>query len=160
MKRTFLSLLTIALLSATAFAQDTQDAAEGAHKFAEHVDDVDSIIEALYASISGEVGEPRQWDLFEYIMAPDARLIPTMENEDGTNGYMVWSPQDYKERANDWLVTNGFYEYETNRVQEDYGRVVHLFSTYGSKRSINDAEPFAYGINSIQLFHDGKKPSK
>jgi len=30
-------------------------------------------------------------------------------------------------------------------------------STYGSKRSKMDAEPFNKGINSIQLFNDGQR---
>ena len=33
--------------------------------------------------------------------------------------------------------------------------MVHLFSAYQSKRTLDDPEPFARGINSFQLMHDG-----
>jgi hypothetical protein len=32
-----------------------------------------------------------------------------------------------------------------------------VFSAYDSKRTPDDAEPFARGINSIQLLHDGTR---
>ena len=35
--------------------------------------------------------------------------------------------------------------------------IAHAFSTYESYRSENDAEPFARGINSFQLMHDGDR---
>lgn len=51
-----------------------------------NIDDVkslDGIIRALYASISGEKGVPRDWDRFRVLFAPDARLIPTSQNQEG-----------------------------------------------------------------------------
>jgi hypothetical protein len=53
-------------------------------------------------------------------------------------------------------VKNGFYKDEVHREEYYYGRVVHLFSTYGSKRSEADAQPFNKGNNSVQLFDDGE----
>jgi len=38
-----------------------------------------------------------------------------------------------------------------------FGNVVHAFSTYESRRAQADAQPFARGINSIQLYHDGTR---
>ena len=61
------------------------------------------------------------------------------------------------ERADEWLVSNGFHEVETHRVTETFGPVTHVFSTYESRNSIKDEKPFARGINSIQLFHDGSR---
>jgi hypothetical protein len=55
------------------------------------------------------------------------------------------------------LEQNGFFEMEIGRVQEEFGHIVHLFSAYESKRSLDDPEPFARGINSFQLFNDGER---
>jgi hypothetical protein len=38
-----------------------------------------------------------------------------------------------------------------------FGNIVQLFSTYESRRAESDAQPFARGINSIQLHFDGKR---
>jgi hypothetical protein len=40
---------------------------------------------------------------------------------------------------------------------EQYGSVVHVFSTYDSKKKLEDEKPFMRGINSIQLWNDGKR---
>jgi hypothetical protein len=43
---------------------------------------------------------------------------------------------------------------EIARRTERYGSVVHVFSTYESRRNADDAEPFMRGINSIQLLYE------
>jgi len=121
------------------------------------VTSLDGVIKALYASISGEKGVPRQWDMFSDLFAPDAKLIPSVKNQEGKVGYRYWTPDEYKEQAGSFLVENGFHEVEVFRVTEEYGPIVHIFSTYESRRSINDSEPFARGINSIQLLNDGER---
>ncbi len=143
-----ISLSFILLFSITAFGQD---------KYAKDVESVDGIIEALYASISGEKGEERDWDRFRNLFIPEARLVPTGKNQQGKLIYRVYSPEQFIQQTSQSFVDNGFYEYETHRSTQDYGHVVHLFSTYASKRSKSDAEPFNTGINSIQLFNDGER---
>ncbi|MCP9292033.1 hypothetical protein [Gracilimonas sediminicola] len=124
---------------------------------AKDVESIDNLVVALYASISGEKGEPRDWDRFRNLVIPEARLIPTGRNQQGKNVYQVMTPEEFIENTDPYFVENGFYEYEIHREEHHYGRVVHLFSTYGSKRSESDAEPFNKGINSIQLFDDGDR---
>ncbi len=34
---------------------------------------------------------------------------------------------------------------------------MHVFSTYESRRALSDPAPFARGINSIQLWFDGRR---
>ncbi len=118
---------------------------------------VDAIIYALYASISGEKGEPRDWDRFNKLFVDDAKLIPTGKGKDGNIGLRSMSPKAYIETANDYLMNNGFYENEIFRVTESYGNIIHLFSTYESRNSKADEKPFSRGINSIQLLNDGKR---
>jgi hypothetical protein len=44
-----------------------------------------------------------------------------------------------------------------SRKTEAYGSLVHAYSTYKAYHSKTDAEPFARGINSIQLMNDGQR---
>ena len=46
---------------------------------------------------------------------------------------------------------------ETARRVETYGHIAHAWSTYESRHKAEDPEPFARGINSIQLMHDGAR---
>ena len=146
MKKAYL-LLIIILLGSGIRAQD----------FTKETSSLDNIVDALYASISGEKGEPRQWELFHTLFTENAQLIPTGRNQQGKLGFQSWTPQQYHDNADLWLTENGFHETEIHRVTESYGPVVHIFSTYESRNSINDPKPFARGINSIQLFNDGNR---
>ena len=121
------------------------------------VSSLDNLVNALYASISGEKGEPRDWDKFKKLFAKDAKLIPTGEDSLGNVILGVWTPEQYIQRANDWLMENGFYENEIHRVTETFGNITHIFSTYESRYSRHDEKPFSRGINSIQLLNDGKR---
>jgi hypothetical protein len=65
--------------------------------------------------------------------------------------------EDYVQGAGPGLERSGFFETEIGRTQEEFGPVVHLFSAYQSKRNADDPEPFARGINSFQVMHDGQR---
>jgi len=121
------------------------------------VSSVDAIIAALYDVISGPAGQKRDWDRFRSLFVPGARLIPTGGPAGQPPRAMVWSPDEYVERAGLNLERNGFFEREIGRTTETFGRVTHVFSAYDSKRSATDAMPFARGINSIQLLDDGTR---
>ena len=88
------------------------------------------------------------------LFAPEARLIPTGKNEDGKIGFRMWTVEDYISTAGASLERDGFFETETNRVVDDYGTITQVFSTYDSRRTLEDEKPFARGINSIQLMKD------
>jgi hypothetical protein len=121
------------------------------------VESVDAIVAAVYDVISGPAGQARDWDRWRSLFIPEARLIPTESSPEGGFGYRVMTPEDYVQGAGTSLERNGFFESEIGRVQEEFGPVVHLFSAYESKRSLDDAEPFARGINSFQVFNDGNR---
>jgi len=121
------------------------------------VESVDAIVAAVYDVISGPAGQARDWDRWRSLFIPEARLISVGRTQDGTNRYRVMTPEDYVQGAGTSLEENGFFEDEIGRTQEEFGPVVHLFSAYQSKRSLNDPVPFARGINSFQLLDDGER---
>ncbi|MFQ5680142.1 MAG: hypothetical protein ACE5HP_11870 [Gemmatimonadota bacterium] len=65
--------------------------------------------------------------------------------------------EDYVRLIGPRLGERGFFEREIGNVTERFGNVAQAFSTYESRFSPDDPEPFQRGINSIQLFHDGTR---
>jgi hypothetical protein len=117
---------------------------------------IDAILSALYGVISGPAGQARDWDRFRSLFAPGARLIPVARPQGGPARPVVWTPDEYAERAGAGLQQNGFFEDEIGRTTETFGAVTHAFSAYQSRRTA-DGEVFARGINSIQLVNDGTR---
>lgn len=121
------------------------------------VESQDAIIAALYSVISGPAGQTRNWDRMRTLFLPEAKLVATGKKPDGMMGKRVMTLEDYIKIAGPSLEKDGFFENEISRKTDQYGSVVHLFSTYESRRTLNDEKPFMRGINSIQLWFDGKR---
>lgn len=125
---------------------------------ADDLSTLDGIIGALYDSISGPAGVERDGGRFRSLFLEEgARLIRTTLREDGSAAPSVMGVDEYLRAANAYFRENGFYERELARRVERFGHVTHALSTYESRRAETDPEPFARGVNSIQLFHDGRR---
>jgi len=135
----------------------TINAQKSKETYLENVKTLNNTIETLYAVISGEKGEARDWDLFRFLFHPNAKLIPSGKNREGKIGARFITPEDYVNSSGNYLVENGFYEIELQREVDTFGNITQVFSTYESYRSKNDKEPFMRGINSIQLLNDGNR---
>jgi hypothetical protein len=121
------------------------------------VSSIDAIVAAVYDVISGPAGEARDWDRWRSLFVEGARLIPVGRTRDGAVRHRVMTPEDYVQMSGAALEQSGFFETEVGRVTEAFGQIAHLFSAYESRRSADDAEPFARGINSFQLLNDGTR---
>ena len=123
------------------------------------VTSIDAIITAAYDVISGPAGKKRDWDRERSLFINGARLIPTTKaagetNQNGTISPQVLDVDGFIERSRDYLEKNGFFEKEVARRVEQFGHIAHVWSTYESRHSEDDPEPFMRGINSIQLLYD------
>lgn len=162
-KRIIATMLALVLLATPAAAQNQARSTADANvppAQAADVASIDAIISALYGVISGPAGEPRDWDRFRSLFLPEARLIPSGTAPDGSARYLTWSVEDYITSAGGQLEANGFFETETHRVEERFGNIAHVFSTYDSYRTRDEMEAgshFMRGINSIQLLFDGER---
>ena len=122
------------------------------------VESIDGIIAALYDVISGPAGQKRDWARFHNLFAPGARLIPVVRRGgDGSRLLRVLTPEEYAAQVGPQLEAGGFFEREIGREMHTFGAIAQVFSAYDSKRQPNDMQPFARGINSIQLANDGKR---
>jgi hypothetical protein len=152
MKKIFVAFAFGLLIIQSAMAQIPREANPA------DVSSIDGIMKAVYDVISGDAGKARDWDRFRTLFHKDARLIPTgMNPQTKVVGANVLTPEDYIKRAEPNLVKNGFHEREVARRVEQYGRIAHVFSTYESFHSLSEKQPFMRGINSFQLFNDGKR---
>ena len=121
---------------------------------------IDAITTAVYESISGDAGVPRDWDRFRSLFAPGARLMP-VASQHGQNGrtssVTAISADDFA-TGNTGAFADGFYEVEIGSVTETYGDIAHRFSSYASFQTDDpDEEPFNRGINSFQYLYDGER---
>ena len=157
MKKLFYAAFLLCLWSVNAQAQAEETSQEENPEYLEKVQSLESTLENLYAVISGEAGQKRDWAFFRYLFKPDAKLIPSGKDKEGNIGLRFMSPDGYVESSGEWLEKNGFFEKEIHRVTETFGNITQVFSTYESYRSEKDEEPFARGINSIQLLNDGNR---
>ena len=123
------------------------------------VESIDAIIAAAYDVISGPAGQKRDWNRERSLFFPGARLIPTA-SVPGRNDVdlepQILDVEGYIKRAEPFLKA-GFYETEVARRTEQFGRIAHVWSTYESRHDPRDPASFMRGINSFQLFNDGKR---
>jgi hypothetical protein len=123
---------------------------------------VDAIISALYGSVShGPEYEPN-WTRMRNLFLPTGRFIPpkrpnsetvTVLDFDGFRSLFRKGTEAAKQRGD----STAFFEVEVARTLDCFGNVCQAFSTYESRHAPADANPFASGINSIQLLHDGRR---
>jgi hypothetical protein len=117
----------------------------------------EAIVAAVYDVISGPAGQKRNWDRMRTLFAPDARMIPTGKRPTGESTRRVFTVEDYITNSAPFLEKDGFFETEIGKKTDQFGNIVHVFSTYESKRTLKDEKPFMRGINSFQLWYDGKR---
>ena len=63
---------------------------------------------------------------------------------------------DYVRVASSGQPRHGFSEREFARTSEAFGNIMQVFSTYEARRDSTDTRP-TRGINSIQLYYDGRR---
>jgi len=121
----------------------------------EDVSTLDGIVKAFYETISGPAGKPRQWARDRTLYIDGVRFVSTSK-PDGKIVVRVMDHQAYVDSVNDYFVRQGFFESEIGRVTRTFGNITHVFSAYESRRT-PDGPVTGRGVNSIELFHDGKR---
>lgn len=121
---------------------------------AKDVATVASTVAALYETISGPAGQPRDWQRLRSLFHDGAHLVPMLPDKDGGAKALQLSVEDYVQKAGPSLQQGGFFEHEIAQRSETFGDFAHVWSTYEGRRGKDDKEPFLRGINSIQLVRE------
>ena len=112
---------------------------------------IGAVVDEMYAMISGPAG-PRDWSRQANCFLPDARQVRTWVDEQGRPQRLVMGLDEYAANTTPFFAANAFYEVETDRRNDLFGNMAHVWSKYEARTSPDDADVERRGINSIQLF--------
>ena len=152
--RHILARMSLSLTFLAALALQTS-ATPGVAK--EEFESLDSIVKAVYGVISGPAGQKRDWERMRSLFQPEARMISVGKTPAGVVRKRVSTVDEYIKLNAPFLEERGFFEKEIARRAEQYGNIAHVFSTYEARGKAEDEKPFMRGINSFQLWNDGKR---
>lgn len=118
---------------------------------------IDTLVQAVYACISGGAGEPRDWERFRALHRSDARSLRTVIDADGTPRAESFGIEEYIANVTPFFAANAFFERETAQRVERFGQIAHVWSRYEARPAPDSPELLKRGANSLQLFHDGQR---
>jgi hypothetical protein len=114
-----------------------------------------SIVDTAYALISGRKGESRDWEKWRALHHPGARLIP-IEGSGDQRVAKVMTPDEFITTRSAIFATMDFFEWETDRREEQCGTLAQVWSSYLAAHEPG-GQPIRRGVNSIQLWNDGER---
>ncbi|HMF89720.1 MAG TPA: nuclear transport factor 2 family protein [Candidatus Angelobacter sp.] len=120
------------------------------------VSTLDGLIRVLYKVLSGPAGKRRDWERYRTLFMDGARLIPVVAVAGEKPRARPLTLEDYIRRVDPIFAVEDFWERETSRQTEIFGRVAHVLSAYESLRR-PDGLPFERGTNSMQFFYDDSR---
>jgi hypothetical protein len=121
---------------------------------ADDVATIDGIIAAYYEVVSGPAGESPDQERDRTLHHPQAWVAIANVDAAGKPFVNVMTLDDYY--GDNAPRQEGFWEWETDRVIQRSGNMVHVWSSYASARE-QGGEPYTHGVNTITLFHDGER---
>ena len=133
--------------------------AHGAHAGERDTGSIQAIVAAMYDAVSFAPGGSPDWHRLRTLFLDRARLIPPQVGDPPVLHVLefdAWMTESnaFLDGPGAEIRARGFREAELAGRSEAFGDVAHVFSTYGSYYRDQD-EPFARGINSVQLVRQG-----
>jgi hypothetical protein len=114
----------------------------------------EDVVRALYEVISGAADTSRDWARLQRLFSPSGRLRVQFTPPEGAPQTRSWTPEEFaREAEEDYRSRGGFWEREIHQRVERFGSIAQVWSVYESRQGSPASEPFARGINSIQLVH-------
>ncbi|GAA5442060.1 hypothetical protein Misp06_00221 [Microbulbifer sp. NBRC 101763] len=117
---------------------------------------IQELLRELYKVISGPAGYKRDWKRQQNLFTSYAKVIRTSADSNGEPQSLVMDIQDYPDNFQELIGERAFYEDEIQNIIEVFGNIAHAFSTYEAWKDEERTQFLKRGINSIQLYHDGK----
>lgn len=147
MTKTIVILLVAGLsVTTSAFAQDNTRP--------EDVATIDGIMKAYYEVVSGPAGVERDWARDRSLHHPQAQVAIIRDRDDGSSFVAIMTLAEF--HGPPGPAETAFYEFEIQREVRRHGANAHVWSTY-EWRSEEDGPARGRGVNSIQMYFDGKR---
>lgn len=118
----------------------------------------DSVVDALYESLSFEPGHPPNWDRFRSLFLRGALIVPPPEKPNGVIDAM--DVETYIARVTPNIcapevIAVGMHEIDAARNVVEFGDLAHILSSTETIVGPETGEPISRGINSVQLARSG-----
>lgn len=108
----------------------------------------------LYEIVSTP-GPDRDWEAERALYHPDARLVRTGVNEDGSSFAKVMSLDEFIENADSLLADVDFSEIEIEHEARIFGNVAQVASAYEKVFKTGTEEIRGRGVNFFNFIFDG-----
>jgi len=117
---------------------------------------IDTIIPALYQTVSGKAGSKKNWSLLKALFAETASVTPVFHASGGEMNAKISTVDEFIALNKTIFKDQDFFETEVSRKTFTFGHMANILSHYESRDAMG-AEPYAQGINSFQLLNDGRR---
>jgi len=125
-------------------------------KYGDNVSTLDGIMKAYYDVVTVKKGEKPVYQRDSSLHIPDPRCGMVRTKKDGSKVFDYMTLKEFHKRSDEFLTSEGFVEKEIGRKVEQFGNIYHVWSTYES-RNTPDGPVIERGINSIEMYNDGKR---
>ncbi len=125
-------------------------------KFGDDVGTLDGIIKAYYDVVSVKKGEKVSYERDSLLHIPGVRIGSAGIDAKGSPVLHYTTLKEYHRESDAYMERNGFYEHETARQVHNIRNIYQVWSSYES-RYTQDGKVIAQGVNSIELYYDGKR---
>jgi hypothetical protein len=115
--------------------------------------DFRELTRALYEVVSAPP-QQRNWDAIRHYYHPEARLVRTGLNPDGSSFVSVFTLDAYIENVRQMLEDVRFSEVEVSQESVVFGNVARLTSVYEYTRQSATETVRGRGVNFFTLVHD------
>lgn len=138
------SLLILLIITSTRlFAQEKIQADTNAVK------SIDGIVKEVLRLTSVEKGVPQNLEALKNLFLPTAQFTVLMHEESGSQIETI-GLDEFMKMLDDPYYQEGYLEYETGKVVDEYNGIAQVFQSYHGKDSENYEES---GVSSYQLVY-------
>jgi len=157
--KSFKKLIMILLSCAICVSASYRTYAQQEHvltKFGDDVGTLDGIIKAYYDVVSVKKGEKVSYERDSLLHIPGVRIGSAGIDAKGSPVLHYTTLKEYHRESDAYMERNGFYERETARQVHNIRNIYQVWSSYESRYTA-DGKVIAQGVNSIELYYDGKR---
>jgi len=125
-------------------------------KYSDNVGTLDGIIKAYYDVVTIGKGGKVNFERDSLLHVPGVRVAAIGQDQNGKSLLQYTSLKQFHKESDAYMEKNGFIEIEVDMKVEHIHNLWHVWSSYES-RNISGGPVVERGINSIELYSDGKR---
>lgn len=118
------------------------------------VKSIDGIVKEVLRLQSGKSGQTRNWKALRNLFLSTATFTILNTSDSLHQPTETVSLDDFIELMHDDYYEEGYLEYETGKIIDEFNGIANVFQSFYGKDSKNEE---ARGINSYQLVYFGKR---